>query len=125
MVPLGPAMAFNVVVGDVPFQPFGNVHVYELAPITAGMLYVTINPVQYVDGPEIALGCDKPELGATANVCAVEDVPQLLFAVTLIVPAVEPVELMLVVVEEPVHPFGNVHVYELAPLTGEMLYDTA
>ena len=70
-------------------------------------------------------GCAGAASGATTNVCAVDAVPQLLFAVTLIVPAVEPTELMLVVVDDPVQPFGNVQVYELAPLTAEILYDTA
>jgi hypothetical protein len=41
------------------------------------------------------------------------------------VPAVDPIVLMLVVVELPVQPFGNVQVYELAPLTAEILYDNA
>lgn len=85
---------------------------------------MTISPEQKLVSPTIALGCARPELGATDKVCGLELNPQLLLAVTLIIPAVEPTLEMLVVVEDPVHPFGKVQVYELAPLTGEIEYDT-
>lgn len=50
------------------------------------------------------------------------DVPQEEVAVTEMVPPAAPgVVLMLAVVEEPDHPPGSVHVYDVAPLTGVML----
>ena len=53
----------------------------------------------------------------TANVWAGE-LPQLLLAVTLTVPPIVPdVDMILLVVELPVHPTGSDHVYEVAPLT--------
>ena len=41
------------------------------------------------------------------------------FATTVIVPVFVPTKTEIVFVnDDPVHPFGKVHVYELAPLTG-------
>ena len=55
-------------------------------------------------------GCAGVAVGLTLNVCAVE-LPHVPFAVTLMVPPFAPaVALMLVLVELPVQPFGNVHV---------------
>ena len=60
--------------------------------------------------PLIAAGCAGTGFTVIASVCAVL-VPQLLFAVTLMVPLVAPgVTLMLLVVEVPLHPLGNTHV---------------
>jgi hypothetical protein len=48
--------------------------------------------------------------------------PQELFAETVTSPLVAPgVTFIDVEVELPVHPDGNVHVYEVAPVTGDML----
>jgi hypothetical protein len=55
----------------------------------------------------------------TFIVCGEED-PQELFAVTEIVPPVEPdVAFIELLVELPDHPEGSVHEYEMAPDTGE------
>jgi hypothetical protein len=55
------------------------------------------------------------------NVCA-GDVPQLLFAVTVILPLVElAIVVIEFVAELPLHPPGNVHVYEVAPGTDAIL----
>ena len=52
-----------------------------------------------------------------------ELVPHELVAVTDISPLFAPTVAMIEVdVELPVHPVGNVHVYEVAPATGEILY---
>ena len=60
--------------------------------------------------PEIVPGCAGAVVVVTANVFAVL-LPQVLFAVTEIVPPVLPVvTVMVVLVEEPDHPDGNVHV---------------
>ena len=48
--------------------------------------------------------------------------PHELFAVTEIVPPVTPTVVVIEVeVELPLHPDGNVHVYEVAPETGDIL----
>ena len=67
-------------------------------------------------------GCAGAAGAVTDKFCATDDPPQLFFATTLIVPAV-PFEVAEIeaVVELPVQPFGKVHVYEAAPLTGAML----
>jgi hypothetical protein len=57
------------------------------------------------------------EFTVTASDWAVEE-PQVLFAVTVILPPVLlAVVVILVVVDVPDHPEGNVHVYEVAPFT--------
>jgi hypothetical protein len=43
--------------------------------------------------------------------------PQVLFALTEIVPLAPAVAVIEVVVEDPDQPDGNVHVYDVAPLT--------
>lgn len=50
------------------------------------------------------------------------DEPQLLFAVTVIIPPDIPATAFKIFVAEfPVHPPGNVHVYDVAPLTSDVL----
>ena len=67
-------------------------------------------PSQIFVFPEIAPGVAGVELTVTANVPAV-DAPHALFAVSVIFPLVDDaVALILNVVDEPVHPAGNVHV---------------
>ena len=67
--------------------------------------------------PEIVPGVPGMEFTATAKVCALED-PHELFAVTVIFPPVAPAVVFIeFVVEVPLHPAGNVHVYEVAPAT--------
>jgi hypothetical protein len=61
-------------------------------------------------------------LTVIANVCG-DDEPHALFAVTVISPlAVLAVALIEFDEEVPVHPDGNVHVYVVAPLTGDTEY---
>jgi hypothetical protein len=69
----------------------------------------------------MAPGCAGTELTTvTANICG-GLLPQLLFAVTEILPLPAPtVAEMEVVVELPVHPDGSVHVYIVAPDTALM-----
>ena len=58
----------------------------------------------------------------TFNVRGVPE-PQELFAVTEIVPPFAPgVAVIDVEAELPLHPDGNVHVYDVAPVTAEILY---
>ena len=72
--------------------------------------------------PVIVPGVAGIELTVTASVWNVEE-PHELLAVTVIFPLVVPaVALILVVVELPVHPKGNVHVYDVAPETGNTEY---
>ena len=59
--------------------------------------------------------------GATLSVCATE-LPHVPFAATLIVPAMELIVEILLVIEVPVQPVGIVQLYDMAPLTGGMLY---
>ena len=62
-------------------------------------------------------GCNGVEPSVTLNVCAA-DVPQVFDAVTEIVPAIAlDVVLIVLVVEVPDHPDGNVQLYEVAPAT--------
>jgi hypothetical protein len=70
-----------------------------------------------VVAPEILPGVVGAALTVKANVETAE-VPQVLLALTVILPPVEPVvTFMLLVVEVPVHPLGRVQVYEVAPPT--------
>ena len=66
--------------------------------------------------PEIDDGVAGAALTVTDKVCE-EDVPQLLIAVTLSVPAEPAVALIVLLVLVPLHPPGNVQPYEVAPLT--------
>ena len=70
------------------------------------------------DSPLIGPGVGSAAEAVTASVLGAE-LPQELLAVTDTVPPLEPaVATMLLVVDEPVQPNGNVHVYEVAPLIG-------
>ena len=114
-----PAVTMMVEVVEVPLQPLGNVHVYEVAPFTALTVNVLFElELQTLIGPRIAAGIAGAEPKLTASVCAGE-FPQKPPAVTEIVPPLAPtVATMLSVVELPVHVPGKVQVYDVAPLTG-------
>ena len=72
--------------------------------------------------PLIVPGVAGAEFTVTARVCT-EDEPQVLFALTVMFPLPEPaVVLMLVVVDVPAHPEGNVQVYDVALFTAEIVY---
>jgi hypothetical protein len=108
--PAEPAVAMMLVVADVPVQPLGNDHVYDMAPVTAAIENVSRPPLQIAARPVIVPGVAGEDAMLTANVCVAE-LPHALFAVTETVPAVElAVAMMLVVADVPVHPFGNDHV---------------
>ena len=50
-------------------------------------------------------------------------VPQVLIAATEITPPAAPVvTVMLLLVDDPLHPTGSIHAYEVAPLTGDTEY---
>jgi hypothetical protein len=91
---------------EEPVQPLGNVHVYELAPLTDEMEYVLEELRQTEVFPEIVPGCAGTLETPTAKVCAGE-VPQELLAVTDIVPPVEPtvavIELVVEVPDQPLY----------------------
>lgn len=82
-----------------------------MAPVTGVTLYVLRLESQTVLFPEIGPGiAGAVVLTETESVCAAE-LPQLLFAVTLIVPPDAPaVVLMLLVEDDPLQPAGNVQV---------------
>ena len=67
-------------------------------------------PAQIVTGPIIVPGIAGIVIIVTAKLAALDD-PQALFAITLIVPLVEPAVVeMLFVVDVPDQPLGNVQV---------------
>jgi len=104
------AVAEILFVVDVPIQPTGIVHVYDVAPATAVTLYVLVVPEHIAAVPEIAPGV----VGDVFTVIACDDaelVPQAFVAATVTLPlvafAVAEIEL---VVDVPVQPTGIVHV---------------
>src|ERR1043165_5075842 len=108
--PVGPAVALRVSVEEPPDQPLGRVQVYEVAPATGEMVKVPVLPSHKLSGPLMVVGVVAVGITYTANVCAVE-LPQLLSAVTLMLPPVAPeVGLIEILVEVPDQPLGNVHV---------------
>ena len=99
-----------LLVVDVPDHPLGNVQTYEVAPLTAATENVSKLPLHIAAGPLIVPGVAGAVETVTASVCG-DELPQLLFAVTVIAPPVVPaVAVMLAEVEVPDHPPGNVHV---------------
>ena len=108
--PAGPTVAVMVVPVELPDQPDGKDQVYEVAPFTGDMLYACVVPWQGAASPVIEPGWDGIAITVTASVCAVL-LPHELFAVTEIVPPVEPiVAVMVVPVELPDQPEGNTQV---------------
>ena len=79
-------------------------------------------PAQTVVLPEIVPGAAGIEFTVTASVCG-ELFPQELLAVTVIFPevALAVIEILLVV-DVPVQPEGNVQVYDVAPATEPIEY---
>lgn len=112
-----PATALIVVVADVPVQPLGRVHVYDVAPVTDVTENVAVAPLQRLSGPVIDAGAAVVAVIVTVLVCATE-LPQPLLAVTETTPAPTPATaFILAVVEVPLQPDGRVHVYDVAPFT--------
>ena len=76
-------------------------------------------PLQTTDEPLMVPGVAGAAAVVTVNVCAVV-LPQVLLAFTVIVPpVVVGVAVILLVVELPLQPLGNVQVYEVAPFTAD------
>ena len=73
-------------------------------------VYINWSPLQAVAGPLMAAGVAGTLPMLTASVC-VDELPQLLLAITVILPPDdEGVTVMLLVVEVPVQPLGKVQV---------------
>ena len=71
--------------------------------------------------PVIAPGWTGIEVTETLNVLGAEE-PQELFAVTEMVPPLDPTVVVIdVELELPLHPEGKVQVYDVAPVTVVML----
>ena len=120
--PFAPGVAVIDVEAELPLQPDGNVHVYDVAPATEAMLYVCETPWHTVVFPVIAPGWAGIAVTDTLNVRGVPE-PHELFAVTEILPLFAPgVAVIDVEAELPLHPDGNVHVYDVAPFTAVILY---
>ena len=96
---------------EFPDQPRGNVHEYPVAPETAAIEYVCVEPWQTEVSPEIFPGCMGRMVSiATIKVCAAL-LPQGLFAITDIVPPEFPaVAHINDDVELPDHPGGKTQV---------------
>jgi hypothetical protein len=108
--PLVPAVALIEFVVELPVQPEGNVQVYVVAPGTAVVEYVLVLFVHTEALPVIEPGCAGIDEVVTTKTCAME-LPQVLFATTLILPPVAPAVVVIeLVLEVPVHPEGKVHV---------------
>ena len=119
--PVEPAKAVMELVVEEPVQPLGNIHVYDVAPVTVVILYMFELPEQMLVLPLMAPGLEGTGVTVTDNVWA-EDEPQVLFADTVTFPLVVlAVAVMEVDVEEPVQPPGSVQVYDAAPVTEVML----
>ena len=92
-------------------QPLGMVQVYELAPGTVVIEYVSFDPGQENDGPEIDTGTDGTSFGVTF--IQVETLhPHELHAATHIVPVDVPTLTVMLVVpcpDEIDQPVGNCH----------------
>lgn len=114
-----PAISVIDVVVLVPVQP-GADHVYDVAPDTDAIEYVFVSPGQYVAEPVIVPGETGGEPSEILRTLGVLE-PQILFADTDIFPAPTPaVSIIEFVVLVPVQ-LGDVHVYDVAPDTGEIL----
>ena len=69
----------------------------------------------------IVPGCPGSAVTVTPKVLTTLE-PHELFAVTETLPLLAPAVVVIdVVVEVPLHPEGNVHVYEVAPVTADIL----
>lgn len=108
--PLDPVVVLIELVVDVPAHPPGNDHVYDVAPETDATLYEIVEPAHGLALPVMLPGVAGIFVTVTFKVCA-EEGPQVLLAVTLIVPPALPaVALIEFVVDAPVQPTGKVHV---------------
>ena len=70
-----PGVAVMLVPVLFPLQPAGSVHMYDVAPLTAGMEYVCCITAQTAEIPEMATGCAGMAADVTASVALV-DAPQ-------------------------------------------------
>ena len=103
----GPTVAVIVVPVELPDHPDGRDQVYDVAPLTAEMLYVCEVPSQGLALPVIVPGWAGTDCTVTASVCVVL-LPHELTAATDTVPLLAPtVAVMLGDVELPDHPDGR------------------
>jgi hypothetical protein len=120
-----PAVRLIVLVVLVPLQPVPEtVHVYEVAPLTAGTVYDAMTPGHgAVAGNVTEAGAAGTEPIGAENEYAELD-PHELFAFTVMVPATVPaVRVILLVVLVPLQPVPlTVHVYDVAPDTAGTVY---
>ena len=92
-----------------------------MAPVTAATLYVWLVPTHGAVGPAIRPGCVGIAL-ALMKIVLGDETPQVDAAVTPTVPlVVDGMTVMLGPVLVPIHPPGNVQVYDTAPVTGVIL----
>ena len=96
-----------------------------LEVITEPLSLIAVPPHIIIEPVESLISVNVVTIGfeeiATLSVLGVPE-PQELFAVTEIVPPAAPaVAVIDAEVELPLHPDGNIQVYELAPVTGEIL----
>ena len=87
--PFAPDVAVIELEVELPVQPEGRVQVYEVAPDTDEILYVSDDPSQTVVSPLIGPGCAGSAVADTLKVRAIL-APHELFAVTEIVPPLAP-----------------------------------
>jgi hypothetical protein len=98
----------EVVVDVPPAHPVGTVQVYDVEFVTAAMLKEVAAPMQGCAEPLMRSGCVGVLFGVTASVRGTEE-PQILFAVTVMLPAAEPaVALSVAVLEVPAQPVPGV-----------------
>jgi hypothetical protein len=108
--PVVPAVVEIELVVEEPDQPEGRVHEYDVAPETAATEYVCVPEGQTPKLPVNEPGCSGTGVEVTLKVLA-GPAPQALFATTEIFPPPGPTnDVILVVVEFPVHPVGSVQV---------------
>jgi hypothetical protein len=108
--PAAPAVAVMDVEVELPLHPDGKVHIYDVAPETADILYDCDEPSQTDVAPVMVPGWEGVVITVMLSNLAVPE-PHELLAVTPMDPPVEPtVAVMDVDVELPLHPDGNVHV---------------
>jgi hypothetical protein len=117
-----PSVALMLLVVEVPLHPVGRVQAYDVAPVTGAIENVLVLLGQTLSGPEIMPGVAGEDAAVTFSVCA-KLFPQVLFAVTEMVPPPVPcVAVMLLVVDVPLQPFGKLQLYEVAPVTAVTEY---
>jgi hypothetical protein len=91
----------------------GNVQVYEVASGSFTTEYVSGFPLHTTVFPVMDDGVVGTEIMVTLNVCAALVPHELVAETEMVPPALPTVELIELMVEEPVHVAGKLHVYEV------------